>query len=131
MHITKGAKGFDLIKQVYSRFANVERSFTTGDYVTYTFDPQTVIHADMFGDDFKQDNLDALKAELTKCFAGKTIDAESLFSKHQTENMFARTHYTSALRQLYNEGKITAEIKDNKNHRESVLLIKECIITFK
>ena len=85
----------------------------------------------MFGDDFKQDNLDALKAELTKCFAGKTIDAESLFSKHQKENMFASTHYTSALRQLYNEGKITAEIKDNKNHRESVLLIKECIITFK
>ena len=131
LHITKGAKGFDLIKQVYSRFANVERSFTTGDYVTYTFDPQTVIHADMFGDDFKQENLDALKAELLKCFAGKTLDAESLFSQHQTENMFARTHYTAALRQLYNEEKITAVIKDNKNHREKVLLIKECIITFK
>lgn len=85
----------------------------------------------MFGDDFKQENLDALKAELMRCFAGKTIDADSLFNQHQTENMFARTHYTSALRQLFNEGKISAVITDNKNHRESVLLIKECIITFK
>ena len=28
----------------------------------------------MFGDDFKQENLDALKAELLKCFAGKTLE---------------------------------------------------------
>ena len=131
LHITKGAKGFELVKQVYNQYANVDR--VLGDYVTYTFDPKKVEASEitMFGDDFKQANLDSLKSQLLAKFAGQTISAEELFIIHQKDCLYARTHYTSALRQLYQEGKITAESRDDKNHRENVLIIKECIITFK
>ena len=131
LHITKGAKGFELVKQVYNQYANVDRVF--GDYVTYTFDPKKITEnaIDMFGDDFKQANLDALKEQLLVKFAHQTISAEDLFNIHQKDCLYARTHYTSALRQLLQEGKIDAEIRDEKNHREKVLIIKECIITFK
>lgn len=131
LHITKGAKGFELVKQVYNQYANVDR--VLGDYVTYTFDPKKEASSEitMFGDDFKQANLDSLKTQLLAKFAGQTISAEELFTIHQKDCLYARTHYTSALRQLYQEGKISAEIRDDKNHRESVLIIKECIITFK
>lgn len=131
LHITKGAKGFELVKQVYNQYANVDR--VLGDYVTYTFDPKKEASSEitMFGDDFKQANLDSLKTQLLAKFAGQTISAEELFTIHQKDCLYARTHYTSALRQLYQEGKISAEIRDEKNHRASVLIIKECIITFK
>ena len=131
LHVTKGSKGFELIKQVYNQYANIDR--TLGDYITYTFDPKKVAEndVDMFGDDFKQANLDALKEQLLKQFANQTISAEDLFNTHQKDCLYARTHYTSALRQLYQEGKIDAVINDTKKHRESVLIIKECIITFK
>lgn len=131
LHITKGAKGYELVKQIYSQYANIDR--VLNDYMTYTFDPKKVAisEMDMFGDDFKQANLDVLKEQLLKKFAKRTISSEELFNIHQKECLYARTHFTSALRQLYQEGKIAAEIKDGKNHRESVLIIKECYITFK
>lgn len=131
LHITKGAKGFELVKQVYNQYANVDR--VLGDYVTYTFDPKKITEntIDMFGNDFKQANLDALKEQLLEKFAHQTISAEDLFNIHQKECLYARTHFTSALRQLFQEGRIDAEIRDDKNHREKVLIIKECIITFK
>ena len=64
LHVTKGSKGFELVKQVYNQYANVDR--VLDDYVTYTFDPKKVAqnNIDMFGDDFKQANLDALKSQL-------------------------------------------------------------------
>jgi len=130
LHVTKGAKGFDLIKQVYERFANVDRDFSYDNYITYTFDPKKVDADEMFGEDFKQANIDKLKKELSLSFAGRTISAEQLFKEHQTSVLYARVHYTTALRQLYAENKITAIINDNKNHREKVLLIDDCIITF-
>ncbi len=131
LHVTKGPKGFELVKQVYNQYANVDR--VLDDYVTYTFDPKKVAqnNVDMFGDDFKQANLDALKEQLLQRFAHRSISAEDLFNEHQKECMYARTHYTSALRQLYQEEKIDATINDTKKHREKVLIIKECIITFK
>lgn len=131
LHITKGPKGFELIKEIYNQYANVDRILEN--HATYTFDPKKVTdnNIDMFGEDFKQANLDALKAQILSKYRGQTISAEVLFQEHQKESMWARTHYTSALRQLLQEGKIDTEIRDDKNHREKVLIIKECIITFK
>jgi len=130
LHVTKGAKGFELIKEIYNQYANVDRILD--DYVTYTFDPKKITenNVDMFGEDFKQANLDALKQQILANYSGKVICAEDLFKEHQKESMWARAHYTAALRQLYQEGKLMASINDNKTHREKVLIIKECVLQF-
>lgn len=134
LHITKGAKGFELIKTVYNQYANVQRVFNSEyGYETYTFDPK----ADTTNPFFKefnegafQQNIDALKQQLLEKYAGKTICTEELVKQHQVSGMFARQHYATALRQLEAEQKLTAIFSDGKKHRVTVLLSDFCTVTF-
>jgi len=129
LHITKGAKGYKLIKQIYSQYDNVPRIFEG--FATYTFDPKHFKESNMMDEMFRQDNIDNLKSTIEKLYRGRTIDAATLFNEHQKNTKYAGRHYRLALRQMVNEGKISVEYTDEKNHQVSVLLIPECIITFK
>ena len=132
LHITKGARGFDLVKQVYSRYANVERELgSMGDVDTYTFDPKTFNTESLFDEDFKQDNIDKLKRELCSKYSGKTINTELLFNEDHRNRLHSRTHYLVAFRQLCDEKKIEAKFTDDKKHKASVLISPMCLITFK
>lgn len=133
LHITKGAKGFDLVKRVYSRYSNVDTVLGGMDGInTYRFDPKTVSSATMFDEDFKQDNIDKLKSELLKAYKGRKYETEKLFNDDQkTGRLHSYTHYLIAFRQLYEEGKLDVEYTDSKNHKASVLISKSCYITFK
>lgn len=132
LHITKGAKGFDLVKQVYSRYANVDRVLEGMDGVnTYTFDPKSIKDNTWFDDDFKQENINKLKKELCKAYKGQTFDAETLFNNDQRNRLHSRTHYLMAFRQLSDDGKIDVQYTDGKNHTASVLISPTCFITFK
>ena len=132
LHITKGAKGFDLVKQIYSKYANVERILEGMDGInTYTFDPKS-IQGDMWFDaDFKQDNIDKLKKELCKEYKGQMWVTETLFNNDQRKRLHSRTHYLMAFRQLHDEGKLDVQYTDGKNHKASVLISPSCYITFK
>lgn len=129
LHITKGPKGYELIKQICSQYDNVPRVLEG--VATYTFDPKYFKDDNMMDEMFRQENIDKLKSKLETDFKCETIDAESLFNKHQKDTKYAKPHYRLALRQLANEGKISVKYTDGKNHQVSVLLIRECIITFK
>jgi three-Cys-motif partner protein len=132
LHITKGAKGFELVKQVYSRYANVDRVLEGMDGVnTYTFDPKSINESSWFNDDFKQDNIDKLKKELCHEYKGKKFAVEALFNIDQRKRLHSRTHYLIAFRQLFDEGKIEVQYTDGKNHKASVLISPWCNITFK
>ena len=78
-----------------------------------------------------QENLEIIKRNLISKYSNKTIDAETLFNNEHGDNLYARSHYTLALRQLYDEKCINVEYNDGIKHRVSVLLSKNCIITFK
>ena len=135
LHITKGAKGFELVKTIYNQYANVQRVFNSEyGYETYTFDPK----ADTTNPFFKefnegafQQNIDALKQQLCEKYAGKTIRTEALVKQHQVSGMFARQYYATALRQLEAEQKLAAVFSDGKKHRVTVLLSDFCTVTFK
>lgn len=129
LHITKGPKGYELIKQICSQYDNVPRVLEG--VATYTFDPKYFKDDNMMDEMFRQENIDNLKTSLESDYKGKTVDAESLFKEHQKDTKYAGRHYRLALRQLANEGKISVKYTDGKNHQVSVLLIRECIITFK
>lgn len=133
LHITKGAKGFDLVKRVYSRYSNVDTVLGGMDGInTYRFDPKTVSSATMFDEDFKQDNINKLKSELLKAYKGRKYETEKLFNDDQkTGRLHSYTHYLIAFRQLFEEGKLDVEYTDGKNHKASVLISKSCYITFK
>ena len=130
LHITKGTKGFELIKQIYNKYANIHRTFDSS-YVTYTFDPKKLAGNEMFDEFFKQEKIEYLKQELKKVFEKQTISAIQLFNRHHPTSMYAAQHYRIALRQLADENEINVFYIDEKNHKVSVLLSESCILTFK
>jgi hypothetical protein len=132
LHITKGAKGFDLVKRVYSKYSNVEMVLAgMEDVSTYTFDPKSIKSVSWFDEDFKQENIAKLKDELCVEYKGQTLSTEIIFKNDQCKRMHAFTHYTAAFRQLFDEGRIDVRYIDGKKHKASVLISPWCIITFK
>ena len=128
LHITKGERGFDLIKTIYNDFANVGTMFDGVN--TYTFDAKQLENVnELF--DVKSMNIDALKDNLYNIYKNKVISAFDLFETHQKTGIYCRRHYTEALRRLVDEKKIESKFIDNKIHVKSVLLSKECILSFK
>lgn len=128
LHLTKGSRGFDLIKTTYNDFANVGTVFDGVN--TYTFDAKKFEKPinELF--DLYSLNIDKLKDELFSVYQGKIISANDLFEKHQTGGLYSRTHYTEALRRLVDEKKLIATYSDNKQHKVSVLISKDCILKF-
>ena len=129
LHITKGARGYDLIKTIYNDFANVGTIFDGVN--TYTFDAKKFDNpvSELF--DINSLNIDKLKDELYREYHGKIISSNQLFECHHTKGLYSRSHYTSALRRLVDEQKLIAEFMDNKAHIVSVLISKDCILKFK
>lgn len=132
LHITKGSKGFDLVKRIYMKYSNEETVLDGMDGVnTYTFDPKTLNNDSLFDSDFKQDNIDKLKSILLTKYKGYEILADTLFNIDQsTGRLHSYTHYLTALRQLFDEGKIDVQFIDGKKHKVSVLISSSCKIKF-
>lgn len=129
LHITKSRRGFDLIKQIYTDFANVGTIFDGVN--TYTFDPKLGSQnssLDLF--DTKSENIDVLKETLYSTFKDQTLTAIEIFESHQIKTLYSRNHYTEALRRLVNEGRVTSWYTDGKQHKVSVLLNENCHVKF-
>lgn len=128
LHLTKNAKGYELVKTIYNDFANVGTTFDG--LHTYTFDPKLLgsNSADLF--DYSSDNIQCLAERLFELYKGRTIDSRTLFNADQVNTNYCLSHYTEALRLLVSEGKIKATFVDNKKHKVTVLIMKECILEF-
>ncbi|HJH64337.1 MAG TPA: three-Cys-motif partner protein TcmP [Bacteroides mediterraneensis] len=129
LHLTKGKRGFDLIKTIYNDFANVGTIFDGIN--TYTFDVKKINNpiAELF--DVSKQNIEILKENIYSSYKGKTITAFELFEEHQITGNYCRSHYAKALRELVEENRIKSKFTDGKNHIVSVLISKNCIIEFK
>lgn len=129
LHLTKGSRGYDLIKTIYNDFANVGTIFDGVN--TYTFDAKTYGKEinELF--DLKAINIEKLAEELLKKYKGKEISADQLFEEHHTTGLYSRSHYIQALRKLHCEEKIESQFTDGKNHKVSVLISKDCNLKFK
>lgn len=130
LHITKSPRGFELIKHIYDKYANVHRCLDSS-YVTYTYDPKKVPGMELFDEQFKQEKIEFLKRQLQIEYAGKTVSARQLFKEHQKNCLYAEKHYRLALRQLSDEGHLNVVYADSSKHRVSVKLEDYCILTFK
>jgi three-Cys-motif partner protein len=128
LHITKGTRGYDLIKTTYNDFANVGTVFDGIN--TYTFDAKLLDNPESEMFDMSAMNIDKLKDELYKCYQKAQITAYDLFEEHQKNSLYCRSHYTEALRQLVSENKLQATFTDGKNHKTTVLISKDCKLIF-
>lgn len=128
LHITKGSRGYDLIKTIYNDFANVGTIFDGIN--TYTFDAKKYGAEinELFDDD--QSNIDILVEILLEKYKGKKLSSYELFEEHQISGLYSRNHYTKALRKLVEIDKMKVIFTDNINHRKSVLISKNCILNF-
>lgn len=128
LHLTKGSRGFDLIKTTYNDFANVGTVFDGIN--TYTFDAKKFENPinELF--DIKSVNIDKLKDEIYTKYRGKKIIANDLFENHHTSGLYSRSHFTKALRRLVSEEKVKSTFIDNKDHKVTVLISNECILKF-
>lgn len=128
LHITKGPRGYDLCKTVYNKFANEDLELNGSN--TYTFDPKKCANeVSLFGDTNMA--AESLRDILCKEYKGRTITTLALFEDHQRRSRYSRDHYTRALRMAEEEGLLTAEYTDGKNHKVKVLIDKGCVVTFK
>ena len=75
-------------------------------------------------------NVDKLKDELLSKFRGNKLTANDLFEAHHTSNLYSRSHYTEALRRLVEESKINSDFTDSKTHKVTVLISRDCLLTF-
>lgn len=129
IHFTKHARGYDLVKQIYSDFDNI--GATLDQFGTYTFDAKKLESNTTGLFESIDTNTDLLSCDLKLQYKGKTITALGLYDEHQTNNKFSRRHYANALRKLVSDGVIESSYIDEINHQKSVLIIKECILKFK
>ena len=127
LHITKGAKGYELAKSVYDKFANEDIALRGSN--TYTFDPKKCMYNEtLFGN--LEEAVNDLKQLLYTEYCGHTIPALDLFTYHQIKTRYSRKHYISALRKLVEDKKVESNFTDGKQHKVSVLLSQDCILTF-
>ncbi len=128
MHLTKHAKGFELIKQTFNDFDNIGASLEKEG--TYAFDAKKMdIPSGMI--QFEDQNVENLSKDLIQDFSGKSCSVNSLFKMHHPTSNYCGTHYVKALRKLVEEGKITAWFTDDVGHKKSVLLTESCQVKFK
>lgn len=131
LHLTKGSRGYDLIKTIYNDFANVGTVFDGVN--TYTFDAKTYGKEvnELF--DLKSINIDKLKDELYTAYKGNSLTAFDLFEIHHIKNTsapYSRSHYTEALRRLVSENKLISEFTDSRQHKVTVLISRDCKLKF-
>lgn len=126
LHVTKGLRGYELVKGVYNKYANEDLALTGSN--TYTFDPKKCEgYTSLF---VTNDAVEALRDTLCCEFKGKTLNALSLFETHHKDSKNCREHYTAALRLAVKEGKAEAYYTDNKKHKVSVLIDSNCFVRF-
>ena len=129
VHLTKGSKGYELIKTIYNDFANVGTVFDGVN--TYTYDAKLKkenIAKELF--DLDSVNIDVLKEQLYNQYRFKYICTKRLFDEHQKDTEYSAYHYTQALRRLVDEGKAQSHFTDNIQHRVSLLISDSCFIKF-
>lgn len=129
LHITKGVKGYELIKTVYNDFANVGTIFDGIN--TYTFDPKKLESKESELFDLKSLNISHLKDLIKQKYKGQVLNSQRLFEEHHPGTNYARSHYTDALCEMVDDGDLISEYTDSVNHKKNVIITDKCILRFK
>lgn len=127
LHLTKGFRGYELVKNVYNKYANEDIVLNGSN--TYTFDPKKCEgDQTLFGD--VSESVNALKDILRDEYRGKELSALELYNAHQKTTKYCYNHYLMAFRSLVKDHVISARFTDGKKHTVSALISEHCILSF-
>ncbi len=125
MHLTKHAKGYELIKQTYNDFDNIGAELEKDG--TYTFDAKKMDIPDGMLQ-FEDANVATLSNILYQKYKNCTKLVTDIFNEHHPTSLYCGTHYVKALRKLVEQGKAEAWFTDDINHKKSVIMTDSCQI---
>lgn len=98
--ITKSFKGYDLMKSILAkRSTRLEQGVPSLAFAPGMDEPQGLL----FGP------LDDLRGDLLRVFAGRTLSVKELYATHSVGTRFVVANYRAVLRELLEEGRISAE----------------------
>ncbi|WP_019986497.1 three-Cys-motif partner protein TcmP [Rudanella lutea] len=127
IHFCKHKRGYELVKQIFYDFDNIGACLEKDG--VYTFDAKvqgSSASLSLFGDL----NVLALSQQLERAYKGRTITARRLFDEHHPGKKFCASHYAKTLRKMEEEKKVTAIFTDGKQHKVSVLITDDCLLSF-
>lgn len=128
LHLTKGSRGYELVKNVYNKYANEDIVLNGSN--TYTFDPKKCEgDQTLFGN--VSESVEALKDILRNEYQGKELSTVELYNEHQEKTKYCYNHYLMAIRSLVKDGVVSARFTDGKKHTVAALISPYCILSFK
>jgi len=127
LHLTKGIKGRELIKQVYSEYDNIGANLESG---TYTFDSKRMGSSEVLLD-FGDINAQTLANKIFEKYQGQVLTSQELFNEMQATTLYTGSHFAAALRLLYDTNKITAERTNTKKWQKLIVIGNDCKLIFK
>jgi len=104
LFISKEFRGYDIMKDIMAK----ESSNNIDGVANFEYNPRDVHYKQGSLFDMLSCPLDSLQDLLLKQYAGKTIDFTDLYKQHSVDKPFVRKNYKDVLRDLLDNGKITA-----------------------
>lgn len=108
--VSKHFKGYEIMKDIMAK----ESSEQNQGVPSFEYNPVTSMQPLLF--EFCRP-LDELEQMLLDEFAGQTITMEEIYRQHSVGKSYIRKNYKTALNNLENKGKITAEPPANKRKK--------------
>lgn len=108
--VSKNFKGYEVMKSVMAKHSSIEEQGVP----SFEYDPASIHQPLLFA--FRPRPIDDLKESLLVYFAGQELSFRQVYERHSVDTPFLEKNYRDALRQLENEGRITA-VSSNPKRR--------------
>jgi hypothetical protein len=102
--ISKDFRGYDIMKEIMSK----ESSDSVGGVANFEYNPRDAHYKQGSLFDMLSRPLDDLQDMLLAQYAGMTIGFNALYEQHSVDKPFVRKNYKMVLRELFDNGKISA-----------------------
>lgn len=98
--VTKGEKGYEIMKDIMARESSTEDQGVP----SFTYSPADARTPLLFS---LARPLEALAEDLVKTFAGRTMAMDAIYKEHHVDTPFIRRNYKQALVELESAGRVT------------------------
>jgi three-Cys-motif partner protein len=109
--ISKNFRGYDIMKEIMAK----ESSDSVGGVANFEYNPRDAHYKQGSLFDMLSRPLDDLRGMLLADYAWQTVDFAQLYESHSVNKPYIKKNYKDVLRELFDEGLITAE--NPKTHK--------------
>jgi len=104
IYLSKSFRGYDIMKEIMYK----ESSENNGGVASFEYNPRDMHYKQGSLFDMLSRPLDDLQGMLLQQYEGSTIDFNQLFKEHSVDKPYIKKNYKDVLKNLLEDGKITA-----------------------